>query len=652
MKENYADSVLKILPNTSDDTAKVELLSSLGGYYMFIRQDSAVHYFEQSIKLAERINDTYGVYWGYLQMSWVLNAASILDKAMEMALNSLKVAETLQTGRQYAMAGSYSFMAGVNQRNQNDSLALNEARRAILLYRESGASPDKIAWASCVVIAGVYAKWNMLDSALYYAKTGYAIALQAGARQQIYAAISATTIGTFYLRTGKMLFAHDYFLRAIEIEKNYHAPLLRVRFLNNLAQYYLTTGNKDSCIYIAKMALQLCNNNQFGEHATYAADLVARGFESEGKPDSALKYKKIFIATRDTIINQAKFLQIQLLNFDEGQRQKEIQRAIEEAQERYRNQVRYYALIATAAIFLLLALILYRNNRNKEIANKVLESQKKEIELERAKAESALEELRSTQAQLIQSEKMASLGELTAGIAHEIQNPLNFINNFAEINKELLAEMKDQVDHGNVGQLNKLAANIIGNEEKIVYHGKRADSIVKGMLQHSRTSTGHKEMVDINSLADEYLRLSYHGLRAKDKSFNAQLNTDFDERIGKIMVAPQDIGRVLLNLFNNAFYAVSEKKEQQIPGYEPTVSVRTKKLMDKIEIRIIDNGNGIPAKVMDKIFQPFFTTKPAGKGTGLGLSLSYEIMRASGGDLKVESVEGKGAEFVIQIPWS
>jgi signal transduction histidine kinase len=262
----------------------------------------------------------------------------------------------------------------------------------------------------------------------------------------------------------------------------------------------------------------------------------------------------------------------------------------------------------------------------------------------------SLQELKETQAQLIQSEKMASLGELTAGIAHEIQNPLNFVNNFSEVNSELIAEMKQEIDKGNLDDVKAIANDIDENEQKIILHGKRADAIVKGMLQHSRSSSATKEPTDINKLADEYLRLAYHGLRAKDKSFNATLKTDYDESIGNINIIPQDIGRAVLNLITNAFYAVTEKKKQNINGYEPTVSVSTKKINGKVEISVKDNGNGIPQKVLDKIFQPFFTTKPTGQGTGLGLSLSYDIVKAHGGELRVETKEGEGSEFLIVLP--
>jgi signal transduction histidine kinase len=286
--------------------------------------------------------------------------------------------------------------------------------------------------------------------------------------------------------------------------------------------------------------------------------------------------------------------------------------------------------------------------------NEMLEQQVKqrtaEITAQKETLEHTLVELRSTQAQLIQSEKMASLGELTAGIAHEIQNPLNFVNNFSEVNTELIDELNQEADKGNIEEIRAIAKDIRDNEQKINHHGKRADTIVKGMLQHSRSSSSVKEPTDINALVDEYLRLTYHGLRAKDKSFNAKFETDFDPAIGKTNVVPQDIGRVILNLINNAFYAVSEKAKLSAASFEPLVTVSTKKLNDKVEIRVSDNGNGIPQKNIDKIFQPFFTTKPTGQGTGLGLSLSYDIIKAHDGEIKVETKEGEGSQFVILLP--
>ena len=289
-----------------------------------------------------------------------------------------------------------------------------------------------------------------------------------------------------------------------------------------------------------------------------------------------------------------------------------------------------------------------------------LENKRKAIEETNAALSRSLDELKAAQTQLIQSEKMASLGELTAGIAHEIQNPLNFVNNFSEVSAELLDEMKDELAKGNTQDAIDMAEDIKQNLQKILIHGKRADGIVKGMLQHSRKSTGQKEPTDINALADEYLRLAYHGIRAKDNSFNATLITDYDPNIGLIDVIPQDIGRVILNLITNAFYAVSSLAPKSPKGdlpYAPTVIVSTKLIKSPlgdlgVNVSVSDNGPGIPTHILDKIFQPFFTTKPTGQGTGLGPSLSYDIVKAHGGELKVETKEGEGSVFTIQLPVS
>lgn len=295
--------------------------------------------------------------------------------------------------------------------------------------------------------------------------------------------------------------------------------------------------------------------------------------------------------------------------------------------------------------------IVYLRSRELRRKNQLLEEK---VSHRTAQLKKSLEDLKSTQKQLVQSEKMASLGELTAGIAHEIQNPLNFVNNFSDINKELLEELKGKADNGNIDEVKMIAANVFANEEKINYHGRRADAIVKSMLQHSRTSSGKKELTDINALTDEYLRLSYHGMRAKDKRFNCAMKTEFDRSLEKINVVPQDIGRVLLNLFNNAFYACAEQHRVNNPGelpYVPTVTVVTRKENDKTLIVVKDNGNGIPEKIKNKIFQPFFTTKPTGSGTGLGLSLSYDIItKEHNGKIEVVSREHEGTSFLISLP--
>ncbi len=412
-----------------------------------------------------------------------------------------------------------------------------------------------------------------------------------------------------------------------------------------MAKVFQKAGRIDSALFYGRKALSYYQNNEmtvraWGENSLYyiagVTPMLAELYKANNQPDSAYKYLKLSIAIKDSLYNTDKLRQFQTLGFNEANRQQQLEQQSRDERQRYETKIKIYGLISIITGFVVLAFVLYRNNRQKQKANKVLED--------------TLTNLKSTQSQLIQSEKMASLGELTAGIAHEIQNPLNFVNNFSEVSNELIGELKTELATGNRELATELANDISGNLEKINHHGKRAADIVKGMLQHSRSSSGQKEPTDINALADEYLRLAYHGLRAKDKNFNATMKTDFDETIENINVVPQDIGRVILNLITNAFYVVNEKSKLQAASYEPLVIVSTKKLGSKIEISVKDNGNGIPQKNLDKIFQPFFTTKPTGQGTGLGLSLSYDIVKAHGGELNVETKEGEGSVFMILLP--
>jgi signal transduction histidine kinase len=445
-------------------------------------------------------------------------------------------------------------------------------------------------------------------------------------------------MGDIYQALGNQSMSLQYYDAGMQAatEQNNRSSLSRIYL--RLTKYHLAHANKDSALYYSLKNLHaieslgsvvgLETNMGIGYENMYLSYHLNHQF------DSAFKYQGLALVMKDSL-NQARIknlTEFQNLTYGEQTRLREA----EKEKIAFQNKVRTYFLVAGIGVLLLLAIVFYRNNRQKHKA--------------KVKIEQAYDDLKATQQQLIQSEKMASLGELTAGIAHEIQNPLNFVNNFSEVNEELIKELKGEADKGNLEEVKAIANDIAFNSEKINHHGKRADTIVKGMLQHSRVSSGQKEPTDINALTDEYLRLAYHGLRAKDKSFNADIKTDFDNNIGKVNVIPQDIGRVVLNLINNAFYAVDEKKKHNQNGYEPTVSVSTKRNNGKVEIKVSDNGNGIPQKVLDKIFQPFFTTKPTGQGTGLGLSLSYDIVKAHGGELNVETKEGEGSVFLIQLP--
>ena len=474
-----------------------------------------------------------------------------------------------------------------------------------------------------------------LDSALYYLNKSY----QRSLNSKNYSYPSDhhfRHFGQVYYSKGQKDIALDYFRKAIAGSGGVNDFSYRY-----IALIFRDRNQLDSAKFYAQKSFDLePEATQLLETATLLFELYQKS-----NPAKALEYHIIAAAAKDSIFNQGKIKQVDRLASEDQEREATIKRRIEAEQIKFQNRLRMNAVLGVTFTLFIVAIILFRNSRSKQKSKQ--------------KIESAFNHLKSTQAQLIQSEKMASLGELTAGIAHEIQNPLNFVNNFSEVNTELIKEIQDErrkTQNQRDEELEKeLLHDIAQNQEKINHHGKRASDIVKGMLQHSRHSSGVKEPTDINALADEYLRLAYHGLRAKDKSFNATMKTDFDETIGNINIVPQDIGRVILNLITNAFYAVSEKQkaESAKPGasaYEPTVVVNTKKLANKVLISVKDNGNGIPQKILDKIFQPFFTTKPTGQGTGLGLSLSYDIVKAHGGELKVETKEGEGSEFVTALP--
>jgi len=494
-----------------------------------------------------------------------------------------------------------------------------------------------------------YSDNRQLDSALYYVQAFTETSYRLGLLNFKYQAMIQN--GYIHAQTGENELAETFFKKAMEIGVSIDANTRSAPFYKVYIPFLISNNRIDDAKLQTQQMWGISQRNKNPNYKLVATGLKRELFESLNQMDSAYFYSRLEADARELIFSQNNQNIIQAIAF------KDQLRGIEEEGRRatYKSQLRQYILLGSLGIFTIIALLLYRNNLSRKKANGLLVLQKSEIEMQKKNVENALANLKSTQSQLIQSEKMASLGELTAGIAHEIQNPLNFVNNFSEVSTELVDEMNEEMTKGNYDEAKEIANDIKQNLEKINHHGKRAGDIVKGMLQHSRSSTGVKEPTDINALCDEYLRLSYHGLRAKDKGFNAMMNTDFDNSIGNINIIPQDIGRVVLNLINNAFYAVNEKQKQNIPGYEPTVTIRTTQIPPTgggggAEIRVTDNGNGIPQKVLDKIFQPFFTTKPTGQGTGLGLSLSYDIVKADGGELKVETKEGEGSTFIIELP--
>ncbi len=636
-----ADSLKRLLGNTNTDTGKVLLLARLATTYQFFNSDSSMLLAKQALKLAKEKKYVIGEIRALNALGSMYRSRGEFPEALEIVMQSLRMSKSI--GDSVGLANSLSTTGLVYSDLGEYRLAVNYISQIKDVKVLFSISPSYYAGVLSH-LGNAYEKMNVLDSALLYQRWAYALTSQLSPRN-----------------AHSLIFGHLGFLQ--ERLNNYDSALyyyrasLRNAILtkdvrnqgesqNRLGELFYKLKQPDSSIYYARRAFGANQQIENKNRLLVSTALLINLFKDKKNYDSALHYQEFLLALKDSVFGPEKFKQLQLLAINEQQRQYDLQ--TKQAQAKTRLQ--QIGFLSALSIFFLIALLLWRNNRQKQKANTLLQKQKAETEEQKMKAETTLEELKATQVQLIQREKMASLGELTAGIAHEIQNPLNFVNNFSEVNQELLVELKEEADKGNIDEVKAIANDVIDNEQKINHHGKRADAIVKGMLQHSRASTGKKEPTDINALADEYLRLSYHGLRAKDKDFNADFKTNFDESIDNVEVVPQDIGRVLLNLYNNAFYAVNEKKKHLNKAFEPTVEVTTKRTADSVEISVKDNGMGIPKNVLDKIYQPFFTTKPTGQGTGLGLSLSYDIVKAHGGELKVETKEGEGAEFIIELP--
>ena len=619
---NRADSFRIEFSNATSDTSRVMGLAQLSDYYKFNRPDSSIFYGNKALRLAREINFPKGELMAYQPLVVTYIKLGNISKALQLNLQAIKIAE--RNNLKQELAGKLLLMGNVFSLSGNYRIALD-------YYRQSKTLADSIryvAWSimSEGLIGASYLNLNMTDSATYHIESAYKRAVPLNIDWVTEGVL--IRLGHLERKKGNHMQALNFYKQALSL---YGSSSSRAELLYHIAKVHQELNRQDSAIFFASESLAVARKDGFMSSIINASVLLAELYESNDL-QRANQFNKMAITYKDSVIKLGNVMTIEgFIDFDSQERQL----LIESAKREYRNKTRQYAMLAGLGTFLLIAFILYWNNKQKHKANQVLKA--------------TLSNLQSTQSLLIQSEKMASLGELTAGIAHEIQNPLNFVNNFSEVNKELLVELKGEIKKGNLDEVNAIADDVISNEEKISHHGKRADAIVKGMLQHSSSGSGKKEPTNINSLADEYLRLSYHGFRAKDKSFNATMKTDFDESIGTINIIPHDIGRVILNLINNAFYVVNEKSKQGIAGYEPMVEVRTKKEGNKVLVSVQDNGNGIPPKILDKIFQPFFTTKPTGQGTGLGLSLSYDIVKAHGGELKVETKEGEGSEFVIYI---
>ncbi len=638
------------LARAKTDSARIRLLLAIGGSYRFSKVDSAIYYIDKAAALARKIH--------FL----VLEARALSDKG-SIILDSGNIPQgytyMLQSLNEINKAGDDSIAlvahGAVENRLGNLFMELGEYNTSIRHYRIS------ISFYARSLQAAVYNGWSnigndyelmgKLDSAQYYQRRAYD-----------YVKKDSTDVRFVYSelegRLGNIESDLGHYGKALTLYKYGARNAFKQNDLRNLSVLYLNLGQlfnkidqRDSSFCYARKTLAVSRQISMKKSEYQAAELLSGLFKSAHQLDSALFYLSLAERIKDELFGPKISRRLQQLALSEQQRQQQLQEQNDELKYRY-------AIIASVAglgVILLIALIVWRNYRKQKSTNLVLSEQKEEISVQRDRLETALEQLKATQSQLIQSEKMASLGELTAGIAHEIQNPLNFVNNFSEVNKEMLEELKAESRKPKAERDEQLETELINdlieNEGKINHHGKRADSIVKSMLEHSRISIGEKQLTNINALADEFIKLSYHGLRAKDKSFNAEMITHFEPDLPKVNIGQQDIGRVLLNLFNNAFYAVNQKQKTAGADYKPEVSVSTFAENGQIVIKVKDNGIGIPDNIKDKIMQPFFTTKPTGEGTGLGLSLSYDIVvKGHGGAIDINTKEGGFTEFIVSLP--
>ncbi len=627
--------IKKKFSESKHDSTKLRLSTAIATGYRFSNIDSSLHYYNISLGIADRLNLTNQKAYLLSLIGAVFLENGKLPESLAYQFEALRIGEELR---------DTVVTSNALNRIGNVYMELADYHRAIEYYELSKAQ----FWAigdtgmyhnEISNIGNIYSLMNQPDSALYYQKIVYQASLSATDRYDYTFAEIMFRYGNAFKLKKSLDSALFYYQRAIQ-EAQFDNDLRNLAMSYfSIAELYLELQITDSALNYAQNAIQTAEKISFKKIIRESALLISSVFKERKNYEDAYSYLIMANKVQEDIAGTKKLQELQQIILDEQERNKEdnIQRIANQSRNRQ------LALLTGSLILVLIGLILFRNNRQKQKANRALKE--------------SISKLQSTQNQLIHSEKMASLGELTAGIAHEIQNPLNFVNNFSELNKELIEELKDAVAKNDQEEVKAILKDLLENETKIAHHGKRAEEIVKSMLQHSRSGNDEKELTDINQLADEYLRLAYHGLRAKDKSFNADFKTELDPSLPKINVVPQDIGRVLLNLINNAFQACAigaggdRSVSTMKADYKPLVIVSTKKTAESIQITVSDNGPGIPDDIKDKIFQPFFTTKAAGEGTGLGLSMSYDIVtKGHGGTIEVESKEGQETTFILTLP--
>ncbi|SFB58244.1 tetratricopeptide repeat-containing sensor histidine kinase [Algoriphagus aquimarinus] len=688
-----ADSLLSSIRESKDDSLKVNQYLDLGLELLGSEITEAIQYIDKGIQLSTEINYKKGLADGYnakgraysqlgdfqeaiLSFQEALKffreiqdetgEANILSnlgsiyfkmgnntKALELHFESLKISEQLDN--KLRIGTSLNNIGTVYSSNPNTiNEALTNFKKSLEVFEEIDMEIGMAITA--MNIGEVYFMESKYDSATYYHEV--ALAFCDGT---IDATFPLTQLGEINSILGNFPKAYEFHNRAIEISEKSEAKFELTQSLIGMAKTQKLQQNFEGAIRSLEKAEILAIETDAKKELVEIYQNMAESHAQIGDYRAAYENELNVKSVKENIAKTSTEKMIQQLQFEFQLDKKEAEIEILQKDTELKNaavfnqKIIIIASLVALIMFVIISIYLYRNNLGKQKANRLLQFQKEEIRSQREIAESAYDKLLSTQALLIQSEKMASLGELTAGIAHEIQNPLNFVNNFSELSAELVEEMNEELENGDLEEAKAIGKDLKANLFKINSHGKRADAIVKGMLEHSRTNKGEKAPTDLNALLDEFVRLSYHGLRAKKKSFNSDFKLDLDPQLQKASVVASDIGRVILNLVNNAFYAVDVKAKSapdsnRAEGFKPMVIISSKRIENRVEISVKDNGNGIPDSVKDKIFQPFFTTKPAGSGTGLGLSLSYDIVKAHGGHIEVNSTEGLGSEFTITLP--
>ena len=624
---SYLDSIAGQFKKTGHMREQIGIYMEIAGWYHQLSDfNAATDYFNKAMFMAKTDPDKYLTRNNILNIAYFYVDSHQSDKARALLLKA---------EAKYKKAGNLQDLSDIYDAFAQYDLNSHNYPAAVADYRKGAQIAEKI-------------KYDYVS------------------------AWSENGMGWAYYLMKKYDSAYVHTKRAFPYAKNDSSLLIRP--ISNLGSIYReasgfimkNAGLKPGQQYEQSVEL-LAQSVNFGirhgeaEFANENLEELSKTYQKMHRYADAFKTYHSFVMRKDSLDSlkneKVVLLKEERLNYSHKEDSLKYQQNITNTQLKQKKQQSYF-FIGGIVVLLVLSLFIWLNFNNQRKSNKLLadangqlNEQRAEITTHRDQLADTITNLKTAQTQLIQSEKMASLGELTAGIAHEIQNPLNFVNNFSEVSVELLQELKEEVKAGNTTDVLAIADDLTQNLNKIHHHGKRADGIVKGMLEHSRASTGQKEPTDLNKLADEYLRLAYHGLRAKDKTFNAELVTNFDGRLPPVNVIPQDIGRVLLNLFNNAFYATQQKKKAAGDDYKPEVTLVTSGENGLITIRVKDNGNGIPYNIKDKIMQPFFTTKPTGEGTGLGLSLSYDIVvKGHGGNISINTTGGAGAEFIISIP--